>query len=425
MRQLLILFVGLLTFSGSTYAAAEDTSIRRGTVYDGSKYIFVENGIEFSVFPDGEFDFYIPDYVEGVSLSVNAGPVGISFNTGFDYDPYVQYDEFGAVIQIEDTPLYYDNYGRLAQAGDVNITYRNNRIRRVGGLQVFYNNYGNFSHYTGFINVYNRNYVFHPYHNYYYRPVFNRCLVWTSPYRLNFNPIRYGYAYHTNNYYRGYNNGYRNARRDFRRPDRGRVAHNNGRRDNVDRNNARFTRANTGRVASRSNNVARNGAARDRSRSARSNATTSRNGVQRGAPRTGTTSRGDRKVAARSGNTSRPAASRPVVRNGQSRPTTRGIASNKKARASNTTRPSQTRPATRPSTKRSSNKAVASNRGNRSQTRSTQRSTQNRATSSRGNSSRKATPQRSTTRKSSTPRSTNRSSNTSKSSSRSTKSRRG
>ena len=149
MKQIALLFIGLLTFAGSTYAAEEDTSIRRGTVYDGSKYIFVENGIEFSVFPDGEFDFYIPEYVEGVSLSVNAGPVGISFNTGFDYDPYVQYDEYGAVIQIENTPLYYDNYGRISQAGDVNIFYRNNRISRVGGLQIFYNNFGAFSHYTG------------------------------------------------------------------------------------------------------------------------------------------------------------------------------------------------------------------------------------------------------------------------------------
>lgn len=277
MKKLAFLLIGLITLSSTTLAmsneSAESTATRYNAVYDGSKYIFVENGIEFSVFPDGEFDFYIPNYVQGVSVGVNAGPVGISFNTGYDYDPYVQYDQYGAVIQIEDTPLFYDNYGRLVQAGDVRINYRRNRIVNVGGLFIHYNNFGVFSHYTGFVNVYNRNYVFHPYHNFFYRPVFNRCLVWTTPYRRFYTPVRYNYAYHRNNYYRGYVNGYRNARRDFRRPETGRVAHNNGRRDNVDRNNARFRSVertdNRGRRAiasnertrtnNRGNNVSRDG----------------------------------------------------------------------------------------------------------------------------------------------------------------------
>jgi len=257
MKKLVLLFIGLITLSSTTLAMSNEnteTISRYNAVYDGSKYIFVENGIEFSVFPDGEFDFYIPDYVQGVSVGVQAGPVGISFNTGYDYDPYVQYDDYGAVIQIENTPLYYDNYGRLIQAGDVRINYRRNRIVNVGGMYIHYNNFGVFSHYTGFINVYNRHYVYRPFHSFFYRPVFNRCLVWTTPYRNYYTPIRYNYAFHRDNYYRGYNNGYRNARRDFRRPQTGRVAHNNGRRDNVDRNNARFRRVENsnsrGRIAS-------------------------------------------------------------------------------------------------------------------------------------------------------------------------------
>lgn len=246
MKKLALLLIGLLTIGSTTYVAAETTNtIRRGSVYDGSKYIFVENGIEFSVFPDGEFDFFIPQYTDGISVGVNAGPVGISFNTGFDYDPYVQYDDYGAVIQIENTPLFYDNFGRLVQAGDVRINYRNNRLVQVGGLFIHYNNFGVYSHYTGFINPYNRYYVYSPFHSYFYRPLFNRCLVYTTPYRRYYTPLRYNYAYHRNNYYRGYANGYHNSRRDFRRPSNGRVAHNNGRRDNVDRNNARFRSAST------------------------------------------------------------------------------------------------------------------------------------------------------------------------------------
>ena len=427
MKHLALLFIGLLTFSASTYAAEEDTSIRRGTVYDGSKYIFVENGIEFSVFPDGEFDFYIPQYAEGVSLSVNAGPVGISFNTGFDYDPYVQYDEYGAVIQVEDTPLYYDNYGRLSQAGDVRINYRDNRISRVGGLQIYYNNSGLFSHYTGFINVYNRNYAFHPYHNYYYRPIFNRCLVFNTPYRRYFTPVRYNYVYHRNNYSRGYNHGYANARRDFRRPDRGRVAHNNGRRDNVDRNNARFTRANTGRVASRANTTAsrrnntsvrRTSSSNTPSRNGRVAQSTSRNGAQRGTPTTTSRVR-TTKPAVISGRTETQRGRPTATTSPRQRPSVSSRSGNSVIKST----PRTTRPAARTTNNRKSTNAVA-NRGSRTQSKAAPRASQKRTASTQSRSSSKVNTQRSSSRKAA-PQRTSRSSNNKSSRNTSTRSRRG
>ena len=279
MKNLAILLIGLITLSSTTFASNTSTSestARYNAVFDGSKYVFVENGIEFSLFPDGEFDFYIPEYVQGVDVNVNAGPVGISFNTGYDYDSYVQYDNYGAVIQIEDTPLYYDNYGRLSRAGDVRINYRNNRITRVGGLYVHYNNYGVYSHYTGFINAYNRSYVFHPYHNFFYRPLFNRCLVWTTPYRKSYTPVRYSYRYHRNNYYRGYSNGYVNGNRKFIKPRTGRVAHTNGRRGNVDRSNRSFRKVNTTSNRNRTSVVRNSNKRNNASRSTSSNRNTSR-----------------------------------------------------------------------------------------------------------------------------------------------------
>ena len=224
MKKLALLLLAILT---STIASAEENTSRYYATYDGSKYIFVENGIEFSVFPDGEFDFYIPQYVNGVSVGVNAGPLNISFNTGYDYDAYIQYDEYGAIIQVENTPIYYDYYGRITQAGDVFINYRNNRLVQVGGLYVNYNAYGVFDYCTGYINSYNRYYVYRPFHSYFYRPIFNRCLVFTTPYRRYYRPVRYDYVYHRRNYR---SRNYYNGRRNFRRPARGAVAHNNGRR---------------------------------------------------------------------------------------------------------------------------------------------------------------------------------------------------
>ena len=64
-----ILFLMVIMTVGFTVSAAENNS-RYFTGYDGSKYAFSENGIEFSVFPDGEFDFYIPQYVGGIDIEL-------------------------------------------------------------------------------------------------------------------------------------------------------------------------------------------------------------------------------------------------------------------------------------------------------------------------------------------------------------------
>ncbi|RMB57565.1 hypothetical protein EAX61_10605 [Dokdonia sinensis] len=451
MKKLALLLIGFMTF-GFTNAAEDTTTITRYANYDGSRYTFTEAGIEFSVFPDGEFDFYIPQYTEGVSVSVNAGPVGLTFNTGYDYDPYVQYDDFGAVIQIENTPLYYDNFGRLTQAGSVDIRYNSNRIVRVGGLNVFYNRYGAFDYYTGFINVYNRHYVYRPFYDYFYRPVFNRCLVWTTPYRLHYAPIRYGYAFHRDNYWRGYNDGYRNARRDFRRPDRGRVAHNNGRRGNVDRNNRSFRRAavtnTTGRSRSNNGVVSRSNTSRSNSRgtastsrSTRGNSTASRSS-RSASPRATSGNRSTSRDTANRGSSRSSQSARTAGASGNSRGTASRTARSTKPRATQSRTSSSSRGTASASgrssskaSKRSSSssRAIASNDGRKSRTSSAQRGTTSRSsksTASRSSrsSSNKSTSQRtsrSSSKRSSASKAPQRTTSRKSSSSKSTRARRG
>ena len=47
---------------------------------------FVESGITFSVFQNGEFDFFLNSYTNGVSLNFNNPNVSLSFNAGYNYD---------------------------------------------------------------------------------------------------------------------------------------------------------------------------------------------------------------------------------------------------------------------------------------------------------------------------------------------------
>lgn len=154
-------------------------------------FVFDEMGVTFSVYPDGEFDFYMEN--AQCSNTVSNGFVDVTFNSGYNYNPYVQYDDFGAVIQVENVPIYYDYYGRVSQIGDVLINYRNRRVCQVGGLRVFYNPQGYYAYHTGFINVWNPYFVYRPFYVAFARPAINLCFVRANPYRQFYRPIRYTY----------------------------------------------------------------------------------------------------------------------------------------------------------------------------------------------------------------------------------------
>jgi hypothetical protein len=154
-------------------------------------FVFDEMGITFSVYPDGEFDFYLP--ADQQSTTVSNGFVNVTFNSGYNYDPYVQYDDFGAVIQVENVPIWYDAFGRVDQIGDVRISYRSQRVCQVGGLYVYYNPYGQYAYHTGFINTWNPYFVYRPYYVCFARPVINLCFVRTVAYRQYYTPVRYAY----------------------------------------------------------------------------------------------------------------------------------------------------------------------------------------------------------------------------------------
>ncbi len=204
MRNLIFLFTAIVLGTASTLGATveDKVAIRNAYRYNNS-FIFVENGITFSVYPDGEFDFFIDNRINA-GANVNYGSANITFNSGYNYNAFVQYDDYGAVIQIENVPVFYDYYGRVNRIGGVDVWYRNGRVRRVGGMHVYYNNRGYYSHYTGYVNVYNQFYTYRPYYNYFVRPAVGFCLVYNSPYRRYYNPVRY-------TYYRPYYHNYRRA----------------------------------------------------------------------------------------------------------------------------------------------------------------------------------------------------------------------
>ncbi len=249
MKKVTALILGLFLASFSVNAANDASATI--ILNNDRSYIFVEGGVEFSVYTDGQFDFVYVGNGSTTNLSINTPGVNVSFNSGYNYDAYVQYDDYGAVIQVEDVPIYYDEFGRIIQAGSVEIRYNNRRIVRVGGQRIFYNSFGYFDYCTGFISPWYTTYVYRPWHVFYIRPFYTNCIVWDFPYRRWYSPVRYTYAYHRNFYHRGYRY-YRNARRGtFYRPGSrihyrdGRTARN--RNFNPNRRNTAVSRAYSGK----------------------------------------------------------------------------------------------------------------------------------------------------------------------------------
>jgi hypothetical protein len=299
---------------GIGFSNAENNSRNRNYT---NNFIFNQDGIEFAVFPDGQFDFnYLQDR-NSTNLYVNTGNLQVSFNTGYNYNRLVQYDSYGAVIQIEETPVFYDSYGRVNQIGEVFINYRGGYINRIGNMNVFYNRPGVIDYYSGYINIYNRNYVFQPWHNFYSLPLVNRCIVYNTPYRLSYLPIRYAWSYHrtywnTPSYYNGYY-ARANVRRDFYRPyDRVNYrSFERGQRDARGRAVAANNRVSRNRQAiatgrsqvTRNNNRSRSNAAAYRTSERNTTAVSARSSSRNGINREAVNNRSDRTVSATGRNT--------------------------------------------------------------------------------------------------------------------------
>ncbi|MDX1333633.1 MAG: hypothetical protein R3252_11425 [Robiginitalea sp.] len=258
MKHFVLFFAALLIGVGNSRAEASENKVATATMFGYSNsFIFMENGVTFSVYPDGEFDFYIDNQLQ-VQAGVRLGAAAITFNSGYNYNPFVQYDDYGAVIQVQRVPVFYDFYGRVNRIGGVWISYRNNRVYRLGGMRVFYTPLGYYDYHIGYINPYNRIYAYRPFHRFFVRPALGYCMVYNHPYRRYYHPVRY-------TYHRPYRNNVRRAYahvgKTYRyrpRTERARIYRNDHRvvaRESVRNNRSNSTR--TARSTQRQGNAAR------------------------------------------------------------------------------------------------------------------------------------------------------------------------
>jgi hypothetical protein len=123
---------------------------------------FTERGIEFFVFPNGEFDFNTrPDDSQGSYMYKTAGKrtAIVVERRPVNYGVRIEHDSFGRVRRIGNTFINYDFNDRVSRIGTVYMKYNRYALAQVGGLKIIYNRRGQIIDLVGDVKGYNRGYV--------------------------------------------------------------------------------------------------------------------------------------------------------------------------------------------------------------------------------------------------------------------------
>jgi hypothetical protein len=96
---------------------------------------FIEQGIQFTIFQNGSFDFRFSN-----NQSINRSSICSKQEIVKDYH--------GKVRRVGTVLVDYDRYGRLTRIGNIAIRFNNRAISSIGGLNINYNHFGSI-YYSG------------------------------------------------------------------------------------------------------------------------------------------------------------------------------------------------------------------------------------------------------------------------------------
>jgi hypothetical protein len=106
---------------------------------------FTERGIEFFVFPNGEFDFNTrPEDSQGDYFYKTAGKRGSASTarTVTNYGTRIEHDSYGRVRRVGNTFINYDNRDRVSRIGTIYMKYNRTALAQIGGMKIVYNRRG-------------------------------------------------------------------------------------------------------------------------------------------------------------------------------------------------------------------------------------------------------------------------------------------
>lgn len=153
MKKITFLVASILLMGGGVANATERNNLsseRRVAVdfRNAEPIIFTEGGIEFFVFADGQFDFNTRSLARGNYFKPNKrgnGNKNYGTAASFRRDNYgvkVEYDRRGNVTRIGNVSINFDSNDRIRRIGSVQMFYNRFALEQVGGLEIIYNRRG-------------------------------------------------------------------------------------------------------------------------------------------------------------------------------------------------------------------------------------------------------------------------------------------
>jgi hypothetical protein len=171
MKKITLLVVASILLVGNMALASEnpvfsDNTNRRGYYIDyrdAEPIIFRERGIEFMLFPNGEFDFNTrPSGPRYAVNGTNRAPGTRGYYGTSERGIRVEHDNFGRVRRVGNVYINYDAFGRVKRIGTIYMSYNSFAVTRVGNMRIVYDRRGRIVDVYGFINYANSGYVYNP-----------------------------------------------------------------------------------------------------------------------------------------------------------------------------------------------------------------------------------------------------------------------
>ncbi|CAH0334424.1 hypothetical protein FVB9288_03413 [Flavobacterium sp. CECT 9288] len=154
MKKITLLVASIFVFGGSVANATEKKDfsviIKSSSLFDNDEPVeFIERGIAFYVFPDGQLDFNTRPTTRGEmyykansNSRVNRTYGTPNRNRPINYGVRIEHDNLGRVRQVGNVFINYDANDRVKRIGSVYMTYNRFALERVGGLEIIYNRRG-------------------------------------------------------------------------------------------------------------------------------------------------------------------------------------------------------------------------------------------------------------------------------------------
>jgi hypothetical protein len=154
--------VGSLGMTAQNRVMETERGITVNHTIQAEPIVFMERGIEFFVFLNGDFDFNTrPNDCHGGIFYRRGGTRGTTA-VNVNYGVRIEHDSFGRVRRVGNVYINYDVYGRVKRIGTIYMSYNSFAVTRVGNMRIIYDRRGRIVDVFGFINYANNGYVYNP-----------------------------------------------------------------------------------------------------------------------------------------------------------------------------------------------------------------------------------------------------------------------